>query len=208
MVSAAGGGYSRWNEIAINRWREDPTGDGWGIFCYVSEGPGERFWSTSYQPTATTGRNYHAVFTQGRAEFRRLDHRVETHTEIAVSPEDDLEIRRITLTNRSGLRRELSVTSFFEAVGSPSAPDDLHRVFSNLFVQTELDPSRNAVLVTRRPRSADEKPSWLFFLLISASENVGSCSFETDRARFLGRGLTARKPAALALPRPARRRLR
>ena len=113
MVTAAGGGYSRWNDIAINRWREDPTCDGWGIFCYVAEGKGDRFWSTSYHPSLTTGRNYHAVFTQGRAEFRRQDHRVETHTEIAVSPEDDLEIRRVTLTNRSGMKRSaLSLTSF------------------------------------------------------------------------------------------------
>jgi cellobiose phosphorylase len=197
MVTAAGGGYSRWNDIAINRWREDPTCDGWGIFCYVGEGNGDRFWSNSYHPTLTTGRNYHAVFTQGRAEFRRQDHRVETHTEIAVSPEDDLEIRRITLTNRSGIKRALSLTSFFEAVGSHKAPDDLHRVFSNLFVQTELDPQRNAVMVTRRPRSADEKPTWMFCMMISATEGVQPCSFETDRAKFLGRGRTPRRPVAM-----------
>jgi cellobiose phosphorylase len=197
MVTAAGGGYSRWNEIAISRWREDPTCDGWGIFCYVGEGHGDRFWSTSYHPTATTGRNYHAVFTQGRAEFRRQDHRVETHTEIAVSPEDDLEIRRVTLTNRSGIKRSLSLTSFFEAVGSHAAPDDLHRVFSNLFVQTELDAQRNAVIVTRRPRSADEKPAWMFCLMISSTEGAGPCSFETNRAAFLGRGRTSRRPVAM-----------
>jgi len=197
MISAAGGGYSRWNDLAINRWHEDPTCDGWGVFCYISERQGGSFWSTSYQPTRTQGRDHEAVFTQGRAEFRRHDHRMETHTEIAVSPEDDLEIRRITLTNRSGQARRVVLTSYFEAVAGLAAPDHLHRVFSNLFVQTELEPQKHAVLVTRRPRSGNEKPAWVFCLLMASGDAVGPCSFETDRERFLGRGRTPRQPQAL-----------
>ena len=81
--------------------------------------------------------------------------------------------------------------------GGRRRPDDLHRVFSNLFVQTELDPQRNAVIVTRRPRAADEKPPWLFCLMISPTESVGPCTFETDRAKFLGRGRTAKRPVVM-----------
>lgn len=122
---------------------------------------------------------------------------METHTEIAVSPEDDLEIRRITLTNRSGQARRVVLTSYFEAVAGLAAPDQLHRVFSNLFVQTELEPQKHAVLVTRRPRSGNEKPAWVFCLLMASGDAVGLCSFETDRERFLGRGRTPRQPQAL-----------
>ncbi len=197
MVSAAGGGYSRWNDLAINRWREDPTRDPYGTFCFVGDTERQRHWSTSYQPTLQAGQHYEAVFSSGRAEFRREDDRVETHTEIAVSTEDDLEIRRIRLTNRSDATRSLIVTSYTEVVLAPGLTDESHRAFSNLFVQAELAPQHNGILMTRRPRTTGELPPWMFCLLLSASPAAGVCSYEADRARFVGRGRSLRHPAAL-----------
>ena len=37
MVTQAGGGYSRWQGLALTRWREDPSCDDWGSFCYVRD---------------------------------------------------------------------------------------------------------------------------------------------------------------------------
>ena len=197
MVSAAGGGYSRWNDLAITRWREDPTSESFGVFCYIGDPRTRRGWSNSFQPTLRAGRNYEAVFTSGRAEFRRQDDQVETHTEIAVSTEDDLEIRRFKLTNRSDTSRSLVVISYAEVVLAPGVTDELHRAFSSLFVHTELAPDHSAILFTRRPRSTEEMPPWMFCMMLAAGEEVGPCSYETDRARFIGRGRTARQPAAL-----------
>ncbi|MEK7271232.1 MAG: glucoamylase family protein, partial [Planctomycetota bacterium] len=197
MVSAAGSGYSRWNDLAITRWREDPTSDAFGIFCYVGEPATRRFWSNSFQPTLRAGGSYEAVFSPGRAEFRRKDDQVETHTEIAVSTEDDLEIRRIRLANRSRSARTLQVTAYAEIVLAPGVTDEIHRVFSNLFVQTEILPEHGAILATRRPRSKEERPPWMFSVMRAAGGEVGPCSCETDRARFIGRGHSARQPALL-----------
>lgn len=52
MVSSAGGGYSRWNSFALTRWRDDPTCDNRGSFCYVRDLESGHFWSSTYQPTA------------------------------------------------------------------------------------------------------------------------------------------------------------
>ncbi|MBF8260170.1 MAG: glycosyltransferase, partial [Actinobacteria bacterium] len=100
MVTNAGGGYSRWKDIAVTRWREDSTCDPWGTFCYIRDAASGEFWSTAYQPTLKRPDTYEAIFSDARAEFRRRDHDIETHTEIAVSPEDDIELRRIRITNR------------------------------------------------------------------------------------------------------------
>jgi len=197
MVSAAGGGYSRWNELALTRWREDPTQESSGVFCYVGDLATRRGWSSSFQPTLRAGRHHEAVFSSGRAEFRRQDDQLETHTEIAVATEDDLEIRRIRLTDWSEGARSLLVTAYTEVVLAPGVTDELHRVFSNLFVQAELVPEHGAILMTRRPRMAEEQPAWMFCMLLAAGEAVGACSFETDRARFIGRGRSVRQPAAL-----------
>ena len=165
MVTNAGGGYSRWKDLAVTRWREDGTCDNWGPFCYVRDVASGEFWSVC--PSADTGKRaeaYEAIFSEGRAEFRRRDSAggatdaregdFETHTEIVVSPEDDIELRRVRITNRSPERGEIEVTSYAEVVIAPPAADALHPAFSNLFVQTEILPERRAILCTRRPRSA------------------------------------------------------
>ena len=111
MVTNAGGGYSRWKELAVTRWREDGTRDNWGTFCYMRDVASGAFWSTAYQPTLERPESYEAIFSEGRAEFRRRDAvgagggHIETHTEIVVSPEDDIELRRVRITNRSRQRR-------------------------------------------------------------------------------------------------------
>src|SRR5690606_31773589 len=101
MATNAGGGYTRWKDLAVTRWREDATTDGWGTFCYLRDTGTGALWSSAYQPTRRWSDHYEAIFVQGRAEYRRRDEEIDSHTEIAVSPEDDVEVRRVTLTNLS-----------------------------------------------------------------------------------------------------------
>jgi cyclic beta-1,2-glucan synthetase len=198
MVTNAGGGYSRWKDLAVTRWHEDRTCDNWGTFCYLRDVASGEFWSTAYQPTLKRPKHYEAIFSQGRAEFRRHDHDFDTHTEIAVSPEDDIELRRIHLTNASQRRRTIEVTSYAEVVLAAAAADALHPAFSNLFVQTEIIHPRQAILCTRRPRSLNEQTPWMFHLLAVHGTDLGEVSYETDRMRFIGRGNTVAAPQAMS----------
>ena len=197
MITNAGGGYSRWKDIAVTRWREDTTCDNWGTFCYFRDVTSGEFWSNAYQPTFKQSDNYEAIFSHARAEFRRRDYDFDTHTEIAVSPEDDIELRRITITNRSRTRKAIEVTSYAEVVLTSPAADALHPAFSNLFVQTEILPQRKAILCTRRPRSLGEPVPWMFHLMAVHGADIGEVSYETDRLRFIGRGNTATDPQAM-----------
>jgi cellobiose phosphorylase len=197
MITNAGGGYSRWNDIAVTRWREDSTRDDWGTFCYIREVASGEFWSAAFQPAVKRPKNYEAIFSEGRAEFRRRDRDFDTHTEIAVSPEDDIELRRIVITNRGRTRREIDVTSYAEVVLAPPAADALHPAFSNLFVQTEIIDHRQAILCTRRPRSRDELSPWMFHQMTVHGVETGEVSYETDRLRFIGRGNTIATPRAM-----------
>ncbi len=197
MATHAGGGYSRWRELAVTRWREDTTSDGWGTFIYLRDHDSGRYWSTAYQPTLRKADHYEAIFVQARAEYRRRDQAIEAHTEISVSPEDDVEIRRVKLTNLSSRTRHIEVTSYAEVVLAPLNADLAHRAFSNLFVQTEILPERQAILCTRRPRTPGEQVPWMFHLLAAPDAVADEPSYETDRARFIGRGRTAVNPLAL-----------
>ena len=198
MITNAGGGYSRWKDLAVTRWREDGTCDNWGAFCYICDVTSREFWSTAYQPTLKRSKHFEAIFSEGRAEFRCRDHGYDTHTEIAVSPEDDIELRRITITNRARGRREIDVTSYAEVVLAPPAADALHPAFSNLFVQTEIIRRQQAILCTRRPRSQGEQAPWMFHLMAVHGAEIGDVSYETDRMQFIGRGNTVADPQAMS----------
>ena len=197
MASHAGGSTSRWRDLAVTRWREDATADDWGTFVYLRDADSGRYWSAAYQPTLRRADHYEAIFVQARAEYRRRDQAIEAHTEICVSPEDDVEIRRITLTNQSNRPRRIELTSYAEVVLAPQNADLAHRAFSNLFVQTEIVAERHAILCTRRPRHPGETPPWMFHVLAAPGVEAGTTSYETDRARFIGRGRTARSPLML-----------
>lgn len=211
MLTNAGGGYSRWNGLAVTRWDEDPVRDAQGVFCYVRDVASGKFWSTAWQPTCTRADSYEAIFSEGRAEFRRRDSvsagsglpgslgelPFETHTEIVVSPEDDIELRRVRITNLSRRRREIELTSYAEVVLAAPVSDALHPAFSKLFVQTEIIPERRAILSTRRPRAPDEHSPWMLHLMAVHGARIREMSYETDRQRFIGRTRNLASPFAM-----------
>ncbi len=197
MVTNAGGGYSRWNDIAVTRFREDATMDNCGTFCYIRDLTSSEFWSAAYQPTLKTTEIDEAIFSESRVEFRRRGFDCDTHSEIVVSSEDDIELRRVRITNRSLAHRTIDVTSYAEVVLAPTLADALHPAFSKLFVQTEIIADRQAILCNRRPRSADEQTPWMFHLMTVYGAGIEEISHETDRSRFIGRGRSIVQPEAM-----------
>ncbi|MFA5844190.1 MAG: glucoamylase family protein [Coriobacteriia bacterium] len=194
MVTNAGGGYSIDRDLAVTRYREDITRDCWGTFFYLHDVDSGAVWSATYQPTLSEPDEYHVTFSADKAEYRREDGSIETHTEVVVSPEDDVEVRRLTITNHGRTPRRIEVTSYLEIALAPQASDQAHKAFSNLFLETEQPEGLDALLFSRRPRASDEKRPWGFHTLACEALQAGPASFETDRALFLGRLRKARSP--------------
>ena len=197
MISTAGSGYSRYGLIALNRWREDVTRDPWGHFFYIRNFQTGALWSAGYQPTLAKPLKYEATFAEDKVDFWREDTDVVTHTEIIVSPEDSVELRRISITNTSSETQDYEITSFIEIALAPHSDDVSHPAFSNLFVQTEFVHEDNVLLANRRRRSNGEPDIWGFHVFVAEGETVGALQYETDRSRFLGRGHTAFNPTAV-----------
>jgi cyclic beta-1,2-glucan synthetase len=197
MVTNAGAGFSRCREIDVTRWREDRTCDSWGQFCYVRDLRTGLLWSAGHQPICRPADEFQVVYSADKAEFYRSDAGVRTHLEIAVAPDNDAEIRRVTLTNHNSRTHDLELTSYAELVLGPHAADLAHPAFGKLFLETELAPLPAVLLCRRRPRAEDEKAIWAVHLLAVEGTSVGQAQHETDRARFLGRNRTPANPAAL-----------
>ncbi len=200
VLSQAGGGYSRWKNIALSRWREDTTCDNWGLFSYISDVKSGEYWSINCQPTPDNTHDFQAIFSEAHVDFKRTEKLFNIHSEIVVSPEDDIELRRIRIHNRSKTQRIIEFTSYAEIVLAPQAADLSQPAFSNLFVETELLAQQHAILATRRPQDAAQCAPWLCHLLNVYSDLPYTLSFETDRARFVGRCRTLASPLAMITP--------
>ena len=197
MVTAAGSGYSRWGEFALTRWREDTTRDDWGSYIFLRDVESAAVWSATYQPRGIRPDSYSVMFAEDRAEFVRHDGTLITTLDIVVSPEDDAEVRRVSISNTGLQARDIEVTSYAEIVLAPPAADAAHQAFSKIFVQTEYLAAEKAILATRRRRSAGEPELWAAHLAVVEGESVGEVEIETDRARFIGRGNDIGAPVAV-----------
>ena len=197
MVTTGGSGYSEWQGIRLSRWREDVTRDQWGPFLYIRDLQTGDFWSAGFQPTLKVPDEYRVVFAEDQVEIRRRDGQLEIQFDVSVSPEDDVEIRRITLINTSGDLKEMEITSYLElALNSPAA-DLAHAAFSNLFVETEYLHDIKTLLASRRARSSDETVYWAAHVMMCEDANAEMNEYETDRARFIGRNRSAANPRAM-----------
>lgn len=198
--TSAGSGQSLWKDLAVTRWREDETLDSRGSFIYVRDAANGRVWSVGHQPLCVEADSYEASFHEHHVEIERRDGSITTALDVVVAAEDDAEVRQVTLTNRGSRVRTLELTSYSEVVLAPDAADIAHPAFSNLFVETEFEPRVMALLATRRPRSAFEPRLWAAHVSAVHGVDSGGVQFETDRARFIGRGGTLRAPAAIRHP--------
>lgn len=199
MITNTGSGYSRWHNLALTRWREDALMDGYGIFCYIKDVNAGNYWSNTIQPTLKNPDKYEVLFSPGHVQFERQDNDLITKTEIVVSPEDDTELRKVRITNRSSQTKTIELTTYAEVVLASQASDEAHQAFSNLFVQSEILEEQKAILCTRRPRSSNEQPPWMFHLMdVYGGIVFEGVSYETDRRKFIGRGQSLAEPAAMS----------
>jgi len=217
LITNAGSGYSSGysgnQELRFTRWRADTTLDDWGCWLYLQDlGSGEgangqstaqpgAIWSAGRQPSGVRGEHEEVIFHPHMAEFRRRDHQIALQMEVTVAPDNDVEIRRVTITNESDERRRLGLVSYGEVVLAASGADSRHPAFAKLFVESEYLADLPALLFRRRPRAATESPSFLAHMIVrnrrSPDEVWEPVRYESDRAQFLGRGHTAHQPAAL-----------
>lgn len=197
MLTNAGGGYSKFRDLAITRWQADATRDHWGQFVYLRDLSNGRVWSAAYHPTGAKADAYEVTFSIDKAGFRRRDGFLETHLEVAVSPESNVEVRQITLTNHGRCTATIELTSYAEMALTSPVADAAHPAFNKLFVETEYVPELHALIARRRPRDAADSPAYAVHVLAAPPTMLERIEHETDRERFIGRGRTTTSPAAL-----------
>jgi len=197
VITQFGSGFSQWGDVALTRWSADPTLDCSGLFIYIQDHSRDALWSAALQPTAPQQGHASTHFHAHMAEFSRTEHDLTSRMDVIVVSDADVEIRRITLINLSDTPRVLRVTSYGEVVLADRATDQRHPAFNKLFIVSEFVSEFNALILHRRKRSATESERYMAHALVALGDHAVTGAYESDRARFIGRGRSFRAPVAL-----------
>ncbi|HKG91995.1 MAG TPA: hypothetical protein VKA84_08900, partial [Gemmatimonadaceae bacterium] len=195
-ITDRGTGYSAYEGLALTRWAPDRTRDADGLLVYVRDLDDGTWWTTGGTAAGRPAESAGGSAGSGYAAHGRTTAGIATEVEICVSPDDDAELRRVTLSNETDRARRLELSTYAELVLNTPAADASHPAFSKLFVQTGRLPGGEGLLAWRRLRSPDDQPLWVFHRLL-AGDGSGGVECETDRARFLGRGRSTADPRAM-----------
>lgn len=200
LLTNAGGGLLQTPDMALTRWRPDTTQDDWGLWLYLQDVDNGDVWSATRQPLGGGDQENSVQFFPHMVQFNARQQGIQVQTAVTVAPSDNIEIRRLHLTNQRSQPRRLRLTSYGEVSLADFATDNRHPAFAKLFVESEYLPDQNALLFRRRPRAAAEAPRFMGHMLVlgqTAVETPLTRAYESDRAAFLGRTGTAANPAAL-----------
>ena len=199
MTRDTGSGFSQWRDLAITRWREDATADMLGSYVLIHDRRNGTVWSPTRQPLGAADDIGSFALVEGCVEYAASRDGVDATLTIAIAENRDGDVRRLTLRNAGSVGCELDVTSYAELVLGSAAADAAHPAFSKLFVETQWQSPPGVLIAHRRLRSPDE-PSVFAAHGVVVSGGVANThvDYETDRARFLGRGRDLRAAQALA----------
>jgi cyclic beta-1,2-glucan synthetase len=199
-LRANGAGVSRWHSFNVTRWRDDPLRDSYGTFFFVRDDGAQELTSLTALPAPGADWRYRTRFLADQVQFDATGPGLQVRTTVLISPEDDTELRNITLHNSGEHTRTLELVSYFEPVLSNPKADEAHPAFANLFVASRWEPSWRALLLSRKPRLHGDAVVAAAHFLASADANVLSIDCMTDRRAFIGRNRTLANPALAAQP--------
>ncbi|HBP37431.1 MAG TPA: hypothetical protein DD640_01575, partial [Clostridiales bacterium] len=181
LLTSDGEGFSQCDGFRINRWRPDSRGGGYGSFIYLRDLNSGQIWSSAYRPTRKEPDSYQVVFAPDKVEYNRRDGAINTQTEITVSPQDNLEVRRVIVSNNAEKPVSIEVTSYLEAVADSFMADAAHPAFSRLFIETEYIGARRLLIAHRRKRSPGDPDRFVLHGIRVKGGLPENVEYEIDR---------------------------
>ena len=202
MISNSGSGYSRWGDLDLTKWVEDPVKDAVGSFYYIRNVYKNKVWSPTFHPCRVKGDEMKMEFSLGKIAFYRTDGDIHTSMQAIVVPDLDAEIREITLCNNGNEPCLLELTSFLELSLNHHERFQSHPVYSKMFIETEFVSGLDVLLAHRRNDSLQQPGPYMAHMLNVEGNTIGTLEYETDRSSFIGLGRSLSNPYVIQTGHP------
>ena len=195
MVTSDGDGFSKHKDMMLYRWRADIHANT-GNYIYIKDLKQAKLWSVAYHPTRTEPDEYQVIFSPHKAEFKRKDGDISTHTTVTLDADYNFEIRKVTLTNHGKEERQFELTSYLEVVADSHLAELSHPAFNKLFIESEYLEKEEIFLSRRRSRQGNDTP-YIFHMIRTGDKLQRKIEYENDRLKFIGRNHTVMNPSTV-----------
>lgn len=188
-MNQKGEGFSKYKDIYINRYKN--TNDyPQGIFFSIKNIKTKKIWSSYYRKNEINENKYQISFMPDKIEQEFINENIKSNIETIISPDEPVEIRKLTLENLGNSEEILEIVSYFEPVLSKKQQDYAHPAFNNLFLKFDFNQETNSIDLKRKHRENNQEEIYMSVNLSTNCETIGDLEYEIDAEKFIGRGNT------------------
>ena len=205
-ISNNGGGISYFKSPLhgrITRYRiNDVPHDRPGKFIYVKDEDTKDIWSLTWQPVGKKREAYKTIHGFGYTKSESKIKGIKSSVLFFVPQEDDCEIWKATLSNKSGKKRKLTLTAYVEFALGHAMVDIINQCDDQHFNRVNFDKNLNALFATKtywvtstmgtQQQENKEWDQWVYF-----TSNLPVKNYETLRERFIGNYRNENNPIAI-----------
>ena len=106
---------------------------------------------------------------------------IEVTTDICISQEYNVELRKVSVYNTTNERREILVNTYIEPAMTDYMTNLVHPSFANLQIETYYDKELDTLVASKRKRADDESDLYVFTRLVNVSLDK---DFETEKKKL------------------------
>ena len=179
-----GATYLRYKDKIINR-QSYSNPDMTGNYIYLTD-------LTTGKMISTSDCNIHSKFNKDTNSCKWVSalnkiecfvntSEIEATTEICISQEYNVELRKVSVYNTTNEKREILVNTYIEPAMTDYMTNLVHPSFANLQIETYYDKELDTLVASKRKRSDDENDLFVFSRLVGITLDK---DFETEKKKL------------------------
>jgi len=186
-ISHSGGGGLYYKNLALTRVSPERllASEGYRIHLRVRD-TNAQCWIGNAR-SSNEDSNVVTTFSQHGVDIVHRIQELSARLEIMIAPDENLDVRRLSIVNEGLKGQHITLTSFAEVVLAPVAEDERHPAFCKMFVGSRDERSIDGVSFVRRSRDEQTATPVLLHRLVSDDKGVALSGWETDRHRWYSR---------------------
>lgn len=184
MITNKGESYLKFKDKIVNRQRYVES-EGSGNYVLLTD-------KTTGNVISATDCNIHSAYNvntkkcKWTSSLNKIECYIETDalevtTSIALSPEYNIEMKKVSVYNNSNIKREMIINTYIEPALTDYMTNVVHPSFSNLQIETYYDKDLDAIVATKRKKNEEEEDIFVYAKLISIDLEK---DIETEKVRL------------------------
>ena len=184
IITNTGASYIKYKDKLVNR-QSYSNPDESGNYIYITD-------LTAGKTISTSDCNIHSRYNKdtesckwvsslNKVECHIKTSEIEVNTDICVSQEFNVELRKVSIYNTTKDKREILINTYIEPAMTDYMTNLVHPSFANLQIETYYDKELDTLVASKRKRSDDENDLFVFSRLVGVSLDK---DFETEKKKL------------------------